>query len=386
MEKIIVVVSELNKYIEKKIYDIAKSKCLFEILGVLLMDDKLREKWQTTCVNDAYNVLDVKTALNSEVDSIIVIAEDDYLNLKEKLVEIGFEKNKITHFSSIVYYDDNANTGTVQIDVNESGWIDLYFAQKENYIRSSNDLERFFFESKHRFMGKPLHYYEVYDSAISRLRDRPIRMLEIGVFKGGSIQMWRSYFHSGSTIVGVDIDEKCRKYQDEDTHIEIGDQKDKSFLLSIVKKYGPFDFILDDGGHMMKDQIISFETLFPTLTEGGVYICEDCHTSYWMRYRGGVGRKGTYIEYMKEAIDDLSYRQAEGVSDFFKQMLEKPIKWIPRTIQYIPKLLSKAAFFNGKNKTAFVRDEIASMEFADSIVVVKKRHTGSIFECQMWTE
>ena len=49
----------------------------------------------------------------------------------------------------------------------------------------------------------------------------------------------------------------------------------------MVDRYGPFDIIIDDGGHTMEQQIASIETLFPALNEGGVYLCEDTHTSYW---------------------------------------------------------------------------------------------------------
>ena len=50
------------------------------------------------------------------------------------------------------------------------------------------------------------HYFEIYERHFSRFRDRPIRMLEIGVFRGGSLRMWKQFFHPDSIIVGIDID------------------------------------------------------------------------------------------------------------------------------------------------------------------------------------
>ena len=55
----------------------------------------------------------------------------------------------------------------------------------------------------------------------------------------------------------------------------------------------------------MEQQITSIETLFPTLNDGGVYIVEDCHTSYWEQFGGGLGREGTFIEWVKRRVDDL---------------------------------------------------------------------------------
>jgi hypothetical protein len=92
----------------------------------------------------------------------------------------------------------------------------------------------------------------------------------------------------------------------------IGDQADPMFLASVVDRYGPFDIIIDDGGHTMEQQITSIETLFESLNDGGVYIVEDCHTSYWDEFDGGLGRDGTFIEWIKTRIDDLhAYHRPE---------------------------------------------------------------------------
>src|SRR5690242_9318124 len=78
------------------------------------------------------------------------------------------------------------------------------------------------------------HYLPVYASAIPR--DRPIRMLEIGVARGGSLQMWREYLHPESVIVGVDIDPGTKQFDDPDhnVHVRIGRQQDAVFLRGLV--------------------------------------------------------------------------------------------------------------------------------------------------------
>lgn len=78
------------------------------------------------------------------------------------------------------------------------------------------------------------------------------------------------------------------------------------FLRSVVDEFGPFDIILDDGGHTMRQQIVSFETLYPALDRRGVYICEDCHTSYQAEFGGGMKNPGSFMEFAKDKIDELN--------------------------------------------------------------------------------
>jgi hypothetical protein len=55
----------------------------------------------------------------------------------------------------------------------------------------------------------------------------------------------------------------------------------------------------------MRQQILTFEYLFLKLKEGGIYLVEDTHTSYWYNYGGGLKKKSSFIEYSKKIIDSL---------------------------------------------------------------------------------
>jgi hypothetical protein len=69
---------------------------------------------------------------------------------------------------------------------------------------------------------------------------------------------------------------------------------------------GSPDIIIDDGSHVASHQKISFETLFPLLAPGGIYVIEDMHTAYWRgEWEGGYRRRGTAVELIKELIDDM---------------------------------------------------------------------------------
>jgi hypothetical protein len=156
-----------------------------------------------------------------------------------------------------------------------------------------------------RLLNKWIHYFPIYDRHLAPYRDRGAKVLEIGVFHGGSLDMWERYLGPSTELVGVDIDPQARMLADPGRTVVIGDQADRGFLQSLVDEYGPFDVVLDDGGHTVKQQITSIETLFPTLIDGGIYIVEDSHTSYWESYGGGLEREGTFVEWVKSRIDDL---------------------------------------------------------------------------------
>ncbi|MBU0829352.1 MAG: class I SAM-dependent methyltransferase [Gammaproteobacteria bacterium] len=167
------------------------------------------------------------------------------------------------------------------------------------------DLFDYFASNQGRLIFKWMHYFDIYEKHFAAFRNRPIRFLEIGVFHGGSLQMWKNYFGPHAQIVGVDINPACKEFEEEGIAIEIGSQEDRGFLRELAAKYGPFDIVLDDGGHTMAQQIISFEELYHHVRRDGLYVCEDLHTSYWKEWGGGYRKANTFIEYAKELIDQL---------------------------------------------------------------------------------
>jgi len=169
-----------------------------------------------------------------------------------------------------------------------------------------SDLERYFFTNSRNVITKWHHYFEIYEHHLSRFRGTSATIVEIGVYQGGSLQMWREYFGPDVRLVGVDVNPECSQFADSKTEIIIGDQGDRAFLGRLREQLGAVDVVIDDGGHFMEQQIISFEELFPAVKDGGVYLCEDLHTSYWPAYGGGTRRPGTFIEFSKELIDVMN--------------------------------------------------------------------------------
>ena len=185
-----------------------------------------------------------------------------------------------------------------------------------------NDLEKYFRENTGRLIDKWHHYFDIYDRYFSKFRDKEIVLLEIGLFQGGSLQMWRDYFGDKVKIYGIDINEDCKQFEDENTKVFIGSQSDRKFLREVFSEIPPIDVFIDDGGHTMKQQIVSFEEGYRHIKEGGVYLCEDLHTSYWSEYGGGYKRGNSFIEYSKNWIDSINAYHSRTprlkVNDFTK--------------------------------------------------------------------
>jgi hypothetical protein len=182
-----------------------------------------------------------------------------------------------------------------------------------------NPLREYFETNQGRSIQKWDHYFDIYHKHFARFVGRSPRVLEIGVAHGGSLAMWHHYFGQGAMILGMDIDSRCRQFAEANTTIIIGDQGNRQLMKTVAMENGPFDIVIDDGGHTMMQQIVSLEELLPATSAHGVYLVEDLHTSYWAEYGGGLGRGGSFIEYAKALVDNLNgwhLREGGGVTDF----------------------------------------------------------------------
>ena len=199
---------------------------------------------------------------------------------------------------------------------------------------------------------KWMHYFSTYQSVVSHFDERPIRMLEIGIYKGGSLRMWRDYLRAESVIVGIDIDPSCQKFerQEENVFVRIGDQSNQNFLNEVVREFGPFDFILDDGSHVCSHMIASFNYLFLCgLKDGGVYLAEDTHSNFWSGYRD---RSYSFLDLSKDLVDLMHAYYWEHQSEV---LFRKDHAQRAENIS-VPRICS----------------EISEIRFADSLVTIYK--------------
>ena len=164
-----------------------------------------------------------------------------------------------------------------------------------------------FASNKGQSVHKWHHYLPLYERYFSSFRNSPVRLLEIGVFRGGSLQMWRKYFGDSATIFGIDTDPACASYDGQAAQVRIGSQDDPDFLRRVVDEMGGVDIVLDDGSHQTKHQVESFKCLFPRMSQGGVYMVEDLHTSFWRGYGGGYGRRSNFFGFSADMINDMHH-------------------------------------------------------------------------------
>lgn len=196
-----------------------------------------------------------------------------------------------------------------------------------------------FFEHKGNVAHKWLHYLPVYDQFLRPYVGSKVKMLEIGVSFGGSLEIWRKFLGPDAILFGIDINPECSAFDGKSASVRIGSQTDPDFLRRVVKEMGGVDVVLDDGSHVASHQRVSFETLFPLLSDGGLYVIEDMQTAYWGgHFEGGRKRKGTAIEFLKDKIDDMHRH-------------------------YV---------VQGQNRSDAI-PEIESIQFFDSIAVIRKK-------------
>ena len=195
-------------------------------------------------------------------------------------------------------------------------------------------------QSGDRMLIKMEHNQELYDEVLAGWQGRDVSFLEIGIYKGGSLPMWQGFLGAGSRLVFCDIDPACRDLALPGTTVEIGDQADPAFLERLGQAHGPFDLVVDDGGHKMHQQIASFRHLWPRLRDRGLYIVEDVHTSYWPGFGGGLREPASFIEFAKDLIDRMHSWYTDDDAGF-------PLHPLAR--------------------------EIGGIRFFDSLVVIEKR-------------
>lgn len=143
---------------------------------------------------------------------------------------------------------------------------------------------------------------KMYDKLFAPLRDKPISLLEIGINRGGSVRLWEEYF-SEASLYAIDVRRRCMQEASNRTTVDMVDQSDGAALRAYAEKRGDFDIIIDDGSHMTGHQILTFETLWPHLTPGGIYVVEDTKTSYNWKF---VNSEMTAVEYFQSMVHEVN--------------------------------------------------------------------------------
>jgi hypothetical protein len=163
-----------------------------------------------------------------------------------------------------------------------------------------------------RVIHKWKHYFPIYERHFAPFVNRSATVVEIGCGDGGSLQMWKRNLGPHAQIVGIDIEPRCAKFEDDQVAVRIGSQDDTAFLDRVVAEFGAPDIVIDDGSHVQAHVCASFMYLYPRLSKSGIYLVEDLHTAYWPEYGGALYKPETFIEKAKSLIDELNGDHTRG--------------------------------------------------------------------------
>ena len=152
-------------------------------------------------------------------------------------------------------------------------------------------------------------YFSAYEEMFDKYVGKKIIFVEIGVLHGGSLFMWREYFGKNARIIGIDLNPKAKELEKHGFEIYIGSQSDIKFWKDFYTKVGKIDILLDDGGHVNDQQIITLSEAIHNTNDNGIIVTEDVLTSYMKKF--GNPSKYSFINYTKHLIDVINSRSPE---------------------------------------------------------------------------
>ncbi|MBH8561821.1 class I SAM-dependent methyltransferase [Nostoc sp. CENA67] len=214
-------------------------------------------------------------------------------------------------------------------------WQNIYQKLQQQFLPLvySDDLKKLslFYGTKWGNESGDHMYAQHYEKHFAPIRKQELKILEIGIGGydnpadgGSSLKLWKTYFPN-SMIYGIDIVDKTAFAEDR-IKIFQGSQDDEDFLKEVIDETGKLDIIIDDGSHINQHVIKSFKTLFPALKDGGIYIVEDTHTSYWPSLVGegwsNFGKGNVYLESLAKVGGSLDLNHPQTSMNFFKRLID----------------------------------------------------------------
>lgn len=201
----------------------------------------------------------------------------------------------------------------------------------------------YFLQNDKHLADKWESYLDVYSRLFVPYKSAQVRILEVGVMNGGTLDVLAAYFPNATEIVGVDIDPRCGglTFTDPRIRVVVGD-------IKTIAIDGWFDIIIDDGSHISEDVIKTFAFCFPMLQLGGLYVIEDLHASYWQGWGGGLHTPASSMSFLKRLVDYINIEHWRIPAD--------PISHVGALYE-----------------VDFVHlEEIHSMEFVNSMCIIRK--------------
>jgi SAM-dependent methyltransferase len=185
---------------------------------------------------------------------------------------------------------------------------------------------------KRFFIGKDRRMVEAYLDVLDSFQGG--RIVELGIGSGGSVAL-AALVTSPMKLVAVELDENRVEALDQllrDLNLTTRirphygvDQANRTGLGAIIDEEfadQPLDLVIDDASHRLDETRSSFESLFPRLRPGGLFLLEDWnyqHRLSWcaattddLRLKAGIERRLANTPPLTRLIVELALAQAES--------------------------------------------------------------------------
>lgn len=146
-------------------------------------------------------------------------------------------------------------------------------------------------------------YFPAYAQLFSHLRGTECVLIEVGILDGGSLFMWRNWLGDKARIIGVDLNPEAAKWRDAGFEIFIGDQGDPAFWKDVLAQIGPFDALIDDGGHQSFQQVVTATEALRAARNACWIVVEDTASSFMFDFRAHGHH--SFLQFAKAATDLL---------------------------------------------------------------------------------
>jgi hypothetical protein len=128
-------------------------------------------------------------------------------------------------------------------------------------------------------IGAKHNYVPIYEKLFENYRDSEVKFMEVGIDSGQSLKAWQTYF-TKAKIYMVDYNNFSHLNTDRVTCFQANQSKMED-MIRVSNQVADLDFFIDDGGHCMDHQQLTFGAIFPKMKSGGLFFIEDTHTSNW---------------------------------------------------------------------------------------------------------
>jgi hypothetical protein len=163
--------------------------------------------------------------------------------------------------------------------------------------------------NKAKIVNLGLSYLDIYERYLQGWRGRTFALLELGVYRGESLRMWRTYFPK-ARVYGLDIDPAAAERLQGEFTVFTGSQSDDTFITHALGEIGPgLKLVVDDASHINELTLASFDLIFPRLPAGALYVIEDLapetYQAAWPTAPGIEHNVGVSLENRREQFDDF---------------------------------------------------------------------------------